>query len=121
MPAYDGRLICGIWSSAPLYPEKPPPPFGKLSVAATTMTAPDSISVISAKYRPRNRSAGSVISEPMIAVTRPASISTRMYGWLVANSSRAPTQAPIMSTASWPREYRPTRPTSSPRPSVTIE
>ena len=40
---------------------------------------------------------------------------------MVANSSRAATQAPIASTATWPRETRPTRPASTPRASVTIE
>jgi hypothetical protein len=40
---------------------------------------------------------------------------------VVANSSLAATQAPIASTATCPSETRPTRPTSTPSPSVTIE
>ena len=40
---------------------------------------------------------------------------------MVANSSRAATQAPMASTATWPSETRPTRPTSTPSPSATIE
>ena len=40
---------------------------------------------------------------------------------MVANSSLAATQAPIASTATWPSETRPTRPTSTPSPSATME
>ena len=80
------------------------------------MTAPDSISVISARYRPRSRNAGSVIRLPMIIVTRPALIITRMNGWPVANSSRAAVHAPMMSTASWPREYMPDPADEQPEP-----
>ena len=43
---------------------KPPPPLGKFTVARTTVIAPASISVISARYRPRSRSAGSPMSGP---------------------------------------------------------
>ena len=90
-------------------------------MASTTVMAPASISVISARYSPRSRSAGSPISSPTTIVIRPASSSTSGYGWVVANSSRAATQAPIASTATWPSETRPTRPTSTPRPSATME
>ena len=56
VPAIDGRLIGGMCSEPPLYPVKPPPPFGKLTVASTTVMAPANMSVISARYRPRSRS-----------------------------------------------------------------
>ena len=121
MPAIDGRRICGMRLCWPLYPVKPPPPLGKLTVARITVIVPANISVISARYRPRSRIAGSPIAVPISIVTSPASMITSGNGWPVANSSRAPVQAPICSTAPWPREYSPTRPTSSPSPSVTIE
>jgi hypothetical protein len=121
VPAIDGRLIGGMCSEPPLYPVKPPPPFGKLTVASTTVMAPANMSVISARYRPRSRSAGSPIAKPISIVTSPASITTTANGCPVPYSSRAPVQAPICTTAPWPREYRPTRPTSRPRPRHTTE
>src|SRR5215467_828081 len=54
-------------------------------------------------------------------VITPASSRTSGYGCAVANSSRAAAQAPIASTATWPSDTMPTRPTSTPSPSVTME
>ena len=90
-------------------------------MASTTVMLPASISVISARYRPRSRSAGSPMSTPATIVIRPASSRISGYGWVVANSSRAADQAPMASTATWPRETRPTRPTSTPSATATIE
>ncbi len=80
MPAIDGRRIGGMCTELPSYPVKPPPPLGKFTVARMTVIAPASISVISARYSPRIRSAGSPIAVPISIVTRPASISTTGYG-----------------------------------------
>ena len=97
MPANEGRLIGGMCTLGAVVAGEAAAAVGEVQRRLDDRdTPPASISVISARYRPRSRSAGSVISEPMIIVTRPASISTRMYGWPVANSSRAPTQAPIV-------------------------
>ena len=57
----------------PLYPVKPWPPFGKFTVASTTVIAPANISVIRARYRPRSRSAGRPMIRPATIVIRPAS------------------------------------------------
>ncbi len=84
------------------------------------MIPPASISVISARYSPRSRSAGSPISVPSTIVITPAPSSTTGYGSDVANRSLAATHAPIASTATWPNETRPTRPTSTPSPSATM-
>ncbi len=116
-----GRRIAGIWTVLPLYPVKPCPPFGKLIAASATVMAPASISVISARYRPLIRSAGSPTRVPSPIVIKPAAITTTGNGSAVANRIRAATHAPIASTAPCPSETMPTRPTSSPRPSVTIE
>ena len=62
MPAIDGRRIGGMRLCWPLYPVKPPPPFGKFTVARITVIVPANISVISARYRPRSRIAGSPIA-----------------------------------------------------------
>ena len=61
------------------------------------------------------------MSTPATIVIRPASSRISGYGWVVANSSRAADQAPMASTATWPRETRPTRPTSTPSATATIE
>jgi hypothetical protein len=92
-----------------------------LTVLRTTVIAPASISVISARYNPLRRSAGSPITVPSTIVIAPAASSTTGNGNDVANSRRAAVQAPRASTAAWPSEYRPTRPTSTPRPRATIE
>ena len=89
-------------------------------VASTTVIAPASISVISARYRPLSRSAGSPTSVPSTIVIRPEHSSTSGNGIEPANRMRAATHAPIASTAAWPSDTMPTRPTSNPRPSATI-
>ena len=66
---------------------------------STTVIAPASISVISARYSPLIRSAGSPTSVPSTIVIRPAHSSTIGNGSPVANSRRAATHAPIASTA----------------------
>src|SRR5579875_3164080 len=87
----------------PLEPRKPWPPLGKLTVASTTVIAPASISVISARYSPRIRRAGSPTTVPSTIVITPEASRTTGNGSEVANSRRAETQAPIASTAVWPR------------------
>ena len=49
-------------------PLKPPPPFGKSITDSTIVVAPANISVISARYRPERRSAGSPTSVPIAHV-----------------------------------------------------
>jgi hypothetical protein len=49
---------------------------GKFVVASTTVMAPASISVISARYSPRSRSAGRPMIVPAAIVITPAASST---------------------------------------------
>ena len=63
------------------------------------MIAPASISVISARYSPLSRSAGSPTSVPSTIVIRPEASSTSGNGSELPNRIRAATQAPIASTA----------------------
>ena len=67
------------------------------------------------------RRAGSPTKVPSTMVISPPNRSTSGNGSPVANSRRADTHAPIASTAPWPSDTIPTRPTSTPSPSVTIE
>ena len=76
-------------------------------MASTTVIAPASISVISARYRPLIRSAGRPTSVPSTIVIRPEPSSTSGNGSPVANSSRAATQAPMARTAPWPSDTMP--------------
>ena len=90
-------------------------------VLSATVIAPASISVISARYSPLRRSAGSPTSTPSTIVISPEAISTSGNGSPVAKNSLAATQLARASKAIWPRETRPVRPMRMPRPRATTE
>ncbi len=113
MTAQDGLRTGGVLVvRAPVAarPENPPPPFGKSCTDRTIVVAPANISVISARYRPERRSAGSPTSVPIAHVIPPAMSRSTGNGSAVAYAKRAPIQQPIVSSAIWPSEIIPTRP-----------
>ena len=119
--AISGRRTAGLPNDDSVWPRNPGPPFGKFVVVRTTVIAPASINVISARYSPLRRSAGRPTSVPSTIVIMPAMSRTSGNGIDVAYASLAATHAPSASTAICPSETSPTRPMSSPSPSATTE
>ena len=116
-----GRRTALLPSDESVCPRKPGPPLGNWVVVSTTVIAPASMSVMSARNKPLRRSAGSPTSVPSTAVIAPDASSTTGYGSDVAYVRRAAIHAPIARIAICPSDTRPTRPISSPRPSATTE
>ena len=70
--AIDGRGRRDDAPPAAVLPKNPPPPFGNWAMRRMMVIPPAAMSVISARWSPERRSAGSPINVPMTPVTTPA-------------------------------------------------
>ena len=115
-----GLLIDGLQNGCRVA-EEPVAPVREVRRGQGFVIPPASISVISARYSPPTRSAGSPTANPADLVTTPAASRITGRADRSRTSAAPPIHAPRASTATWPSETIPTRPTSTPSPSATIE